>query len=180
MEFGIAEYDIHSYILEHSQDIRLKYRESMFARFMKIPEMQDEKKEIIYNNRDLGLFEEFISKQELDVSGIWHILVPTLAYYDMFRYDAMQYSKMNNTIDYINIRFNKLEEKLKESIKDGYYTNALDDYLIAELIDFKNFSYYSLMDKERAQKELEEYRKIYNEGVVEIVNDHVKELKYRN
>lgn len=91
IELEITKEDIKEYLSKHQEDKNIKYREAMFVKYMKEQGIfTKEAYEILggrypsivdNSTKQIGEFSSYLKLQNLDVSGICHVLIPTLREY---------------------------------------------------------------------------------------------------
>lgn len=201
VNFEITERDIQEYLKKHKEDESIKYREAMFVKYMKEQEgITCEALEILakkYNWEDrvisgtyqydyLGVlkqeslpnFNSYLNGiQNLDISGICHILIPTLGYY----YDEYREDYQLIGVPYIGL--NALSMKLIGTIPENIneqLTTAIEDYYTVGKID--KFHYHNRsafinirMGRDHCRKELQEYSSIYGEEPIKIIRKKIRE-----
>ena len=195
IEFEITEQDIEEYLKQHKNDEAIKYKEAMFVKYMREhQEITCESLEIlmqkynwvtdridgIYHRDNYGIlkseslinFSSYLDGiNNLDISGICHILIPTLGYYDTA---SKNFSLITNEIaKELEINGRNFDEALR---------TAIDNYCVSDLINIyreEHFSFtlerISLMKKNRCRKELMEYSHIYGEDNVKQIRKIIKE-----
>ena len=195
IEFEITEQDIEEYLKQHKNDEAIKYKEARFVKYMRAhQEITCESLEIlmqkynwvtdridgIYHRDNYGIlkseslinFSSYLDGiNNLDISGICHILIPTLGYYDTA---SKNFSLITNEIaKELEINGRNFDEALR---------TAIDNYCVSDLINIyreEHFSFtlerISLMKKNRCRKELMEYSHIYGEDNVKQIRKIIKE-----
>ena len=195
IKFEITEQDIREYLKKHKNDETIKYREAMFVKYMREHQKPtQEALEILmkkYNLRDnridgvyfyddsdrvrsipLKTFDSYLDDiTNLDISGICHILIPTLGYYDTA---SKNFSLITNEIaKELEINGRNFDEALR---------TAIDNYCVSDLINIyyeEHFGFtlerISLMKKNRCRKELMEYSHIYGEDKVKQIRKIIRE-----
>lgn len=195
IKFEITEQDIREYLKKYENDEAIKYKEAMFVKYMREhQEITQESLEILmekYNWQDsvvngiyyrdsngilkseaLSDFNSYLDGiNDLDISGICHILIPTLGYYDTA---SKNFSLITNEIaKELEINGRNFDEALR---------TAIDNYCVSDLINIdyeKHFGFtlerISLMKKNRCRKELMEYSHIYGEDNVKQIRKIIKE-----
>ena len=107
----------------------------------------------------------------MDISGICHILIPTLGYYDTA---SKNFSLITNEIaKELEINGRNFDEALR---------TAIDNYCVSDLINTYYEEHFGftleriiLMKKNRCRKELMEYSHIYGEDNVKQIRKIIKE-----
>lgn len=195
IEFEITEPDIREYLKQHKNDEAIKYKEAMFVKYMREhQEITCESLEIlmqkynwvtdridgIYHRDNYGIlkseslinFSSYLDGiNNLDISGICHILIPTLGYYDTA---SKNFSLITNEIaKELEINGRNFDEALR---------TAIDNYCVSDLINIYREEHFgftleriSLMKKNRCRKELMEYSHIYGEDNVKQIRKIIKE-----
>ena len=191
----ITEQDIREYLKKHKNDEAIKYREAMFVKYMREHReitcesleilmqkynFEDDRIDGIYHRDNYGIlktesltnFSSYLDCIEnLDVSGICHILIPTLGYYNAV---DKNFSLVTNYIaKELEINGRNFDEALRI---------AIDNYCISDLINSYREEHFgftleriSLMKKDRCRKELMEYSHIYGEDNVKQIRKIIKE-----
>lgn len=200
IKFEITEKDIKEYLKEHKDDEDIKYKEAMFIKYIKEQEiLTKEKIEMLmkkynlenvsisgiydYDNhgilkrQSLQTFTSYLDGiNNLDISGVCHILIPTLGFYDEYRSD---YQLIGVPYIGLNALSIKLIGTIPEDIK-VQLTSAIEDYYTVGKIDkIHNHNHSTLinirMGKEHCRKELQEYEEIYGEEPVKIIRKSIRE-----
>lgn len=191
----ITEQDIREYLKKHKNDEAIKYREAMFVKYirerrvitcesleilMQKYNFEDDRIDGIYHRDNYGIlkseslinFSSYLDGiNNLDISGICHILIPTLGYYDT---DSKNFSLITNEIaKELEINGRNFDEALR---------TAIDNYCVSDLINIYREEHFcftleriSLMKKNRCRKELMEYSHIYGEDNVKQIRKIIKE-----
>ena len=203
IKFEITEQDIEEYLKKHKEDETIKYREAMFVRYMREHQKPtQEALEILmkkYNLRDnridgvyfyddsdrvrsipLKTFDSYLDDiTNLDISGICHILIPTLGYYKKIE----GYKQIQAPYYGLNYISKELLNTVPEDI-DKQLKLALEDYCAVNKVDYRinyisKYSYkllYSIkMGREHCRHELEEYSYIYGEDKVKQIRKIIRE-----
>lgn len=191
----ITEQDIREYLKKHKNDEAIKYREAMFVKYIRERQVitcesleilmqkynfEDDRIDGIYHRDNYGIlkseslinFSSYLDGiNNLDISGICHILIPTLGYYDTA---SKNFSLITNEIaKELEINGRNFDEALR---------TAIDNYCVSDLINIyyeEHFGFtlerISLMKKNRCRKELMEYSHIYGEDNVKQIRKIIKE-----
>ncbi len=191
----ITEQDIREYLKKHKNDETIKYREAMFVKYIRERQVitcesleilmqkynfEDDRIDGIYHKDNYGIlkseslinFSSYLDGiNDLDISGICHILIPTLGYYDTA---SKNFSLITNEIaKELEINGRNFDEALR---------TAIDNYCVSDLINTyyeEHFGFtlerISLMKKNRCRKELMEYSHIYGEDNVKQIRKIIKE-----
>lgn len=191
----ITEQDIREYLKKHKNDETIKYREAMFVKYIRERQVitcesleilmqkynfEDDRIDGIYHRDNYGIlkseslinFSSYLDGiNDLDISGICHILIPTIGYYDTA---SKNFSLITNEIaKELEINGRNFDEALR---------NAIDNYCVSDLMNIyyeKHFGFtlerISLMKKNRCRKELMEYSHIYGEDNVKQIRKIIKE-----
>ena len=191
----ITEQDIREYLKKHKNDEAIKYREAMFVKYirerrvitcesleilMQKYNFEDDRIDGIYHRDNYGIlkseslinFSSYLDGiNNLDISGICHILIPTLGYYDTA---SKNFSLITNEIaKELEINGRNFDEALR---------TAIDNYCVSDLINIYDEEHFgftleriSLMKKNRCRKELMEYSQIYGEDNVKQIRKIIKE-----
>ena len=195
IKFEITEPDIREYLKKHRNDEAIKYREAMFVKYMREHQeitcesleilmqkynFEDDRIDGIYHRDNYGIlkseslinFSSYLDGiNNLDISGICHILIPTLGYYDTA---SKNFSLITNEIaKELEINGRNFDEALR---------TAIDNYCVSDLINIyreEHFSFtlerISLMKKNRCRKELMEYSHIYGEDNFKQIRKIIRE-----
>ena len=195
IEFEITEPDIREYLKQHKNDEAIKYKEAMFVKYMREHQeitcesleiimqkynFEDDRIDGIYHRDNYGIlkseslinFSSYLyGINNLDISGICHILIPTLGYYDTA---SKNFSLITNEIaKELEINGRNFDEALR---------TAIDNYCVSDLINIYREEHFgftleriSLMKKNRCRKELMEYSHIYGEDNVKQIRKIIKE-----
>ena len=195
IKFEITEPDIREYLKKHRNDEAIKYREAMFVKYMREHQeitcetleilmqkynFEDDRIDGIYHRDNYGIlkseslinFSSYLDGiNNLDISGICHILIPTLGYYDTA---SKNFSLITNEIaKELEINGRNFDEALR---------TAIDNYCVSDLINTyyeEHFGFtlerISLMKKNRCRKELMEYSHIYGEDNVKQIRKIIRE-----
>lgn len=191
IDFKITENDIKEYLKRHKDDENIKYREAMFVKYMKENGIvtkealeimmekynwDDESITGIYRYQDFKFLHQELSSfntyldniKNLDISGICHIMIPCIKYYNCseFRHSICA-SKANHIAELLGV--NSYDE-------DGsVLLNTIDNYRVAELIeDYRTFSRIT-MSKEKSRRMIQEYSCIYGEEPVKLIRKGTRE-----
>lgn len=191
----ITEQDIREYLKKHKNDEAIKYREAMFVKYIRERQVitcesleilmqkynfEDDRIDGIYHKDNYGIlkseslinFSSYLDGiNNLDISGICHILIPTLGYYDTA---SKNFSLITNEIaKELEINGRNFDEALR---------TAIDNYCVSDLINIYDEEHFgftleriSLMKKNRCRKELMEYSHIYGEDNVKQIRKIIKE-----
>ena len=191
----ITEQDIREYLKKHKNDEAIKYREAMFVKYIRERQVitcesleilmqkynfEDDRIDGIYHRDNYGIlkseslinFSSYLDGiNNLDISGICHILIPTLGYYDTA---SKNFSLITNEIaKELEINGRNFDEALR---------TAIDNYCVSDLINIYDEEHFgftleriSLMKKNRCRKELMEYSQIYGEDNVKQIRKIIKE-----
>lgn len=195
IKFEITEQDIREYLKKHNNDEAIKYREAMFVKYIRERQVitcesleilmqkynfEDDRIDGIYHRDNYGIlkseslinFSSYLDGiNNLDISGICHILIPTLGYYDTA---GKNFSLITNEIaKELEINGRNFDEALR---------TAIDNYCVSDLINIYYENHFgftleriSLMKKNRCRKELMEYSHIYGEDNVKQIRKIIKE-----
>lgn len=207
LKIYIDSKDIDKYLLNHKEDKKIKYKEALFIKYLKdISYNEYGKKSLsLFLDPCPEDFDTYISrikkKHSPDIEDISLILVPALGLNGLYTGD------INVGINYINNYARLLDDSanmekvIKETmyrlrnISKEYANNHNNiDYPIKQIgvfndilgryaklrnlgiIDY-NGSDFSLIGKDRCEKELENYTDVYGYNTVEIIKEYTKELK---
>ena len=191
----ITEQDVKQYLKSHKNDEAIKYKEAMFVKYIRERQVitcesleilmqkynfEDDRIDGIYHRDNYGIlkseslinFSSYLDGiNNLDISGICHILIPTIGYYDTA---SKNFSLITNEIaKELEINGRNFDEALR---------TAIDNYCVSDLINIyyeKHFGFtlerISLMKKNRCRKELMEYSHIYGEDKVKQIRKIIRE-----
>ena len=198
IKFEINEQDIREYLKKYENDEAIKYKEAMFVKYMRANQEKITKESLVilmekYNFKDSrvdgiyyidnhrGLksnnlfdFGSYLkSIKKLDISGICHILIPALGYYNASEfYNRIFYSIANGVVE---------KMKMNDIMFEFILKKAIEDYCISDLISINSEKHQkftlkkiNLMEKNRCEKELIEYSSIYGKTKVKQICDIVK------
>lgn len=195
IKFEITEQDIREYLKKYENDEAIKYREAMFVKYIRERQVitcesleilmqkynfEDDRIDGIYHRDNYGIlkseslinFSSYLDGiNNLDISGICHILIPTIGYYDTA---SKNFSLITNEIaKELEINGRNFDEALR---------TAIDNYCVSDLINIYYENHFgftleriSLMKKNRCRKELMEYSHIYGEDNVKQIRKIIKE-----
>lgn len=192
IKFEITERDIQEYLKQHKQDESIKYREAMFVKYMKEQqEITCESLEILMKKNNWedriinGTYQydrSGVLKQEslpnftsylngiynLDLSGICHITIPVLTYYNVNKIQQNIIKQLENLA---------FEFKL-EPLNLGFIeVDAIENYAIAygnEIFRYNNgINLY--LSKEKSSKLIQGYTSIYGEEPVKQIRKIIRE-----
>lgn len=210
VKFEITEEDVKKYLKNHKNDVNIKHKEAMFVKYIRenrnfsqemleifmkkdIKPYGSLEKRIEFINLDksncLETFEHYLKIENLNLSGICHILIPTLGYYDFCRTSHSFVTKdsisLNNLYDKIWDINPHLEFGTSKQLAnfESEINLAVNDYRIADKIE-NHFLYKTYIDnqirvnmsKENCIEELKAYKEIYGDTAVELIREHVKKL----
>ena len=204
IKFEINEQDIREYLKKHRNDESIKYKEALFMRYMREhQEITKESLEILmkkYNlsdNRIDGIyfyddydrarsisFETFASYLDginnLDISGICHIFIPTVGYYQ----NVKGYRFIENPCYELHDGLSDLSMKLLNTVPKDINNQlklALDDYCAVGKVEYtytnighSEYVYSIRMGKSSCSHELEEYSYIYGEESVKQIRKIIR------
>ena len=194
INFEISEKDIAEYLEKHRLDEDIKYKEAMFVKYMKeCRVITKESMRIIvqkYNNivldvdglsymwnaetlfQPLPEFSDYLKNiNNLDISGMCHILIPTMKYYGQ--------DNMGRIARYLDLQdvfgLSVSENSLLDEI-----VLATDDYSIANQItkipDENGVCINKIvLSREDSIRQLIEYESIYGKEAVNQISQYVKE-----
>lgn len=198
IEFIITKEDIKNYLNGHNSDKEIQDNEAMFIKYMKEKNiLTKESIEILmekYNNdtipfSDCGLysclsnnlkilpnFSSYLKVQKLDVSGIYHILVPALGYYKITDKVFLSFNEVKQLPSMFNVpQVSNFKDTLMET---------LDDYQLIGKVNIFEYDHELLvdvlMDRDGCQNELYQYELIYGMDSVSKIKSLVqKSMKGR-
>lgn len=196
MNFKITKQDIIDYLDQYKENETIKNREAMFVKYMKeshvitrefleilMKKYNWDDRRIdgtysIYDGRgysrqeELSTFTDYLLNiKNLDVSGICHIMIPCIKYYDHsdFRHNVY-WNRVNDIAKVLEIEVNAQSDILLDTI---------DDYTIAgQIADFRNYyrGYSRItMSKDKSRKLIERYSCIYGEEPVKQIRKLIRE-----
>lgn len=198
IKFEITEQDIKDYLKAHKKDELIKYREAMFVKYMReSKKITRESLEIMmskYNSfccslseyelrsyvteekKSLYDFSTYLRLQNLDISGICHILIPTLGFYG-------DYQNEYHLANPLSLGLNTLSMKLIGTIPEiakQEFGLALADYEVAGKISCdSNVMHKPVINihinKEHCRRELEKYSYIYGDIPVKTIRKYIRE-----
>lgn len=188
IKLEITEEDIRTYIEKNKE--RYQDREAMFVKYMKENKITKEAVEIIvekYNWQNffttdtypyvskevvkedtLPNFESYITGiHHLDISGICHILIPTMKYYGKRKFHVNQL--------YVNLDLmaNNLMVPMNSPLE--VMDSTLDDYRICRKVEIENKMLHITMNREACRKELLVYQDYYEETKVKRIKKMIRE-----
>lgn len=192
IKFEITEQDIINYLQKHKSDPSVKYKEAMFVKYLKengmftremfeiLLEKSNNKKYLIgeYSYFDNGIFNETAMPtfdyylegiKKLDLSGICHIMIPTLTYYNIA-------NKRLHVLNELGCLVEKMKFETSESITN-VRNDTVENYTIAYGKKIENWCSWTDFNfsKEASRKMLQEYVSIYGEEPVKIIKKIIKE-----
>lgn len=188
IRFEITEEDIKKYLREHEDDY--KYKEALFIKYLKenknalIKEtvqilFERNGMELVERKIDIDSFDDLpsfnnkslcsIGVRNLDLSGICHILIPAIRYYDWDRHGVSVgkiYSDLDMVAGNLNVHFDRPWEVLE---------STLDDYEICGKIEVKDEIVNFRMSREHSRRELISYQGYYYENKVKRIRKIIRE-----
>ena len=191
INFEITEQDIKEYLKQHSEDQTIKYREAMFVKYMK--EQQDitcESLEILmkkynwedriisgtYHYDNLGIlkqeslsdFNSYLNGiQNLDISGICHILIPAMKYYGQNPFHVHSlYANLNMVSDQLVVPMNHPMEVIESTLENYKFCEKVETY--EQMINIR-------MGREYCGRQLLAYQNFYDEGKVKRIRKIIRE-----
>ena len=199
IDFKVTEQDIKNYVIEHKNDEKIRNKEAMFVKYMKENKtITQESLEILmkkynldervihgtyrYDNHgilkreSLSSFENYLEGiQNLDISGICHILIPTLGYYGKKEIGA-PYVELEDIVE-------KMYEEVPTKSSSNCLESAIDNYdtigKISKISQSHSFNIVTCinirMSKETCRRELAEYSSIYGEEPVKQIRKIIRE-----
>lgn len=201
IKFEITKQDIKEYLKQHKDDESIKFKEAMFVKYMREQEsLTKESLEILmcmYNGEDIkpsGIymecprstdkmfyelpdFNKYLKQIEnLDISGICHILIPTITYYNENK-PSIPIGVINNYLRELAYKFNIcVDDNLGAIVRNTIINYRICDELgVAEDLDFIPFIIPFKMDKEQSEKRLQEYVNIYGKEKVKVITKTISE-----
>lgn len=157
----------------------IKYHEALFIRYLNesnnITLEQFDMLTKKYHNYNgimfdkLSSFSNYLDNLKFTQESIFEVLIASRAYYDG------NYSSISYGVNAVEELYTKLQQyiTLKNNKLAKYYGEVINNYEIAGLM--RN-GFIEFPD-EQALHELEEYKRLYGKEPVEIISDHVKNLK---
>lgn len=176
INFEITEEDIKKYLKVNKEDY--KYYEPLFIKYLKEnkDKLPKELTDILINEilelgDDLNSFDSKPETvQNLDLSGICHILIPATRYYNWDR-PVINIKSLNGPLGIIA---EELEIPFKNQF-DAIY-DAVDNYRICGKVEIEaNIFLRFKMSREHARKELLVYQDYYGKDKVKLIREIVKE-----
>lgn len=203
IKFEITEEDIKKYLKQHKDDESIKYREALFVKYMRenrnlikesLEMMIKKDKNIIceitainmtlkeppyYLSYHLTNFDNYLNKiKNVDLSGICHILIPTLGYYGNYQYVYRQIGANYPVLKEIsNELINKvpttdeLEQQVELALDDYYFVGKIDKDKGAQ----QHTTVQIYMSVDHCRKELEKYSLIYGNEPVKVIRKSIRE-----
>ena len=198
INFKITDEDLQKYLEKHKDEY--EYKEAMLVKYLREnkEKITKEALEILlykydndeisttgvydYNSnpvieRSLPNFNKYLSSiNNIDISGICHILIPTLGCFD----------KYHLNYEFLSTKKFELNDLSKVLIASSPYVDfmtlksAAEDYCItskicANICDNHTMFIKFNISKEECAKELDTYKEIYGENNVKIISKHVEE-----
>lgn len=193
IKFEVTEKDIKEYLKRHKDDKDIKYKEAIFIKYIKEKEiLTKEKLEMLmkkynlenvsisgvydYDNhgvlkrQSLQTFTSYLDGiNNLDISGICHIMIPVLTYYNIA-------NKRIHVQNELSCLVERMGFETKESIID-VRNDTVENYRIAYGKKIENWCSWTdfNLSKETSKKMLQEYVSIYGEESVKIIKKTVRE-----
>ena len=178
LKLEITEQDIQRYLKKYKE--YYKYRETMFIKYLKdnknniteeMIEILTEGRVKIDNSGELPIFDPMPSNvNNLDLSGICHILIPATRYYDWDRPVSHKYA-LNGILGIIATNLEVPTGNYFEPIDD-----TVEDYGICRKITIEENEYIRFkLSRENARKELLAYEDFYGEDKVKQIRKMVRE-----
>ena len=198
INFKITKQDIVEYLSKHKNEEAIKNREAMFVKYMKESNMiTQESLEIlmrkynldnrriegtysIYDGRgyskqeELSTFTDYlIGIENLDISGICHVMIPILSYYN--EREWYQNFRCHQTLFSICKQLNiiasfEVGDDAITDMKENYLLGFGHDYVYREEQDT-----YFKFSKDKSRKLLERYSQIYGEEPVKQIRRIIRE-----
>lgn len=190
IRFEITEEDIKKYLKEHKDDY--KYREALFIKYLKENKnsLIKETIQILFERNGIELVEKQIdintfnnlpsfnnkslcsnNIRNLDLSGICHILIPAIRYYDWDRPGVPVgriYSDLDMVARNLNVHIGRPWEVLE---------STLDNYQICEKVEVKDGIVNFKMGREHSRRELVFYQDYYDEDKVKRIRKIIRDGK---
>lgn len=186
IKFEITEKDIKKYLNSHKEEY--KNREALFIKYLKEHSfgLTRETVQMLLDKQEVSLdlkkllsntstnFSSFgtrpfcmIAIQNLDLSGICHILIPTMKYYNINKFSINQL--------YVNLE--RIAEKLVVPINYpmDVISDTLDNYEISGKIEIVNQLVNIKMSRENCKRELLIYEDYYDESKVKRIRKLIRE-----
>lgn len=195
IKFEITYQDIRKYLERHKNDENIKHREAMFVKYMKEhQEITQESLEILmcmYNNENIKVsgiymecphspykmfyelpnFNKYLSGiKNLDISGICHIMVPMLSYYNT---DKSRTFSMYGELQHIVTKMKFQRDVSIDYIEKDTYENYAIAYNNEIFRYFNDINFY--FSKEESRKMIQEYSCIYGEEPVKQIRKIIRE-----
>lgn len=202
IKFEITEEDIKGYLKAHKDDEAIKYKEAMFVKYLKengiitresleilmkkynsisVPIVgtfahYDKHNNFLQNPLDsFSLYLKYI--KNLDISGICHILIPTLGYYGIGKNEYKLLKPLNLGMNALS--YNLTKKRPDINTMKFELRRACEDYELAGKISLDP-SYSTKcnvnihMGREHCRKELLEYSFIYGEEPVDEIRKYIR------
>ncbi len=195
-QLEITEQDFQNYLQKQKKESNLQNKEAMFVKYLRETNtITKEKLEILLQKYNLESekitlefpkqkfldFPTYLSQiKNLDISGICHILLPTLGYYGYANWQYQRLSIESFQLQSLPELFQMIttRKQLIESLG-----SAITDYVIAGKLltdsynpmKWENWHIQILAPRESCRKELVEYQNIYGEEPVEKIKAYIKE-----
>lgn len=184
IKFELTEEDIRAYLKQHHD--YYKNCEAMFIKYLKdnkhnltkeMLQILFEKENGIYvSKRNICIGEthnllQFEAKpsvvEKIDLSGICHILIPTIKYYGQSEIHLNHlYTKLDIVSQKLTVPMTNPSEVLESTI---------DDYLVCDRIEIDDKDIRIKMGREHCKNELSSYEDFYGEDKVKRIKKLVKE-----
>lgn len=198
ISFKITELDIVRYLVSHKNDEAIKNREAMFVKYMKEKNtitqesleilmkkynLEDRKIDGTYSifddrgyskQEDLSTFSDYlIGIENLDISGICHIMIPILSYYNKeCGYHCYKCYEILSSI------CKKMHIEATFMMKENEIDAMKDNYLIgfgASHVFQQNKTTYFKFSKDKSRNLIQAYSQIYGEDAVKQIRKIIKE-----
>lgn len=198
INFRITKQDIIEYLSQHKNDKSIKNREAMFVKYMKESNViTQESLEIlmkkynwddrridgtysIYDGRgyskqeELSTFTDYLLNiKNLDISGICHIMIPILSYYNEREwYQNFRCHRILSSIcKQLNITASfEVRDDAIVDMKENYLLGFGDAYVYREEQDT-----YFRFSKDKSSKMIQVYSQIYGEEPVKQIKKIIRE-----
>lgn len=197
INFKITEQDIVDYLIRHKNDCVIKNKEAMFVKYMKESNITtQESLEILmkkynlderiihgtysYDNfnilkrESLSSFHDYlVDINNLDISGICHIMIPILSYYNGREWyqNFRCHQVLSSICKQLNITASfEIRDDAITDMKENYLLGFGDAYVYREEKDT-----YFKFSKDKSSKMIQEYARIYGEEPVKQIRKIIRE-----
>lgn len=184
IKFEITEEDIKKYLFEHKGSY--KFSEALFLKYLKENRITKESLQMLidkYNHtfidkEDINIYSNYFNKiscfdsklcvyENLDLSGICHILIPTIRYYGK---KDIHFNYLYTNLDVVSAKLSVPMDKPVEVIE-----STLDDYRICEKVVTDGDIISITMSRKQCQGELLVYQDYFLDDKVKKIRKTVRE-----